>query len=274
MENQEKYELTENAPQGHIKVTPAVPELPFQVNEAINTLRGNIQLSGFNIKVVGITSALKHEGKSSLSFRLAQSFSALEKKALYLDCDIRNSQTLLRYKLHSPGPGLSEFLCGKADLDSIIYTTDDPYLDIIFTGGLAPNPSELFSGELFKAMLQYLKESYDYVIVDTPPVNAVIDGVLISNLCDGVVLVVESGVTERAVAKHAKQQLDYAGIKLLGVVLNKVGTRKSGYGYGYGQKYGYGYGQKYGYGYGEDYGYGEEERKTDPDHRKKRLKKK
>ena len=215
MEYQDNNEPKANAPREHAKVALSVPELPFQVNEAINALRGNIQLSGFNIKVVGVTSALKHEGKSSLSFRLAQSFAALGKRTLYIDCDIRNSQTLLRYKLRRPGAGLSEFLCGKADLDSIIYTTDDPYFDLIFTGEVAPNPSELFSGELFKAVLQYLKEVYDYVIVDTPPINAVIDGVLISNLCDGVVLVVESGVTERAVAKHAKQQLDYAGVKLL-----------------------------------------------------------
>ena len=271
MENEERNELTDNAGmQERNKVSPVITSLPFQVNEAINTLRANIQLSGYNIKVVGVTSSLIHEGKSSLSFRLAQSFAALGKRTLYMDCDIRNSQTLIRYKLRRPGPGLSEFLCGKTNLEDIVYTTDDPCFDIIFTGGVAPNPSELFSGELFKAMLQYLKEQYDYVIVDTPPVNAVIDGVLISNLCDGVVLVVESGVTERSVARHAKQQLDYAGVKILGVVLNKVGTRKSGYGYGYGYGYGrYGYGR---YGYGE-YGYGEEEKEPSASGRKKAGKK-
>lgn len=234
-----------------------VPPLPFLVNEAINSLRGNIQLSGFNFRTIAITSSNIHEGKSSLSFRLAKSFAALGKKTIFVDCDIRNSQLLQRYKVKKNGDGLSEFLCGNAYLQDIIFSTDDQYLDIIFTGAIAPNPSELFSGELFKLMLNNLKECYDYVIVDTPPVNAVIDGVLIANQCDGTVLVVACGETERGGVQHAKQQLEYGGVKILGVVLNMVGGNGTRYGYGYGQKYGYGYGKKYGYGYG----YGEEKGK-------------
>ena len=235
-------------------VTLDVPEVPFQVNEAINTLRGNIQMSGYNIKTVSITSALKHEGKSSLSFRLARSFAALGKRTLYIDADIRNSHTARRYSIHQKVLGLTEYLCGWAGPESLITGTNDPWLDIIFTGSTAPNPSELFSGELFQQTMLSLRDMYDYIVVDTPPVNAVIDGILISKLCDGTVMVVESGVTERVQARRAKQQLDYAGVKLLGVVLNKIGTRRSGYGYGYGYGYGskYGYGGKYGYGYGEE----------------------
>ena len=225
-------------------------ELPFQANEAINTLRANIQLSGFDLKVIGVTSALKHEGKSSLSFRLAQSFANLNKKTVYVDCDIRNSHIVSRYNIQGKIVGLSSFLCGNANMSEVIYKTSDNNLDMIFTGDVAPNPSELFSGDRFRAMIATLRKNYDYVIVDTPPVNAVIDGVLISKQCDGTVLVVESGVTDRTQARRAKQQLEYAGVKILGVALNKLGTKKSGYGYGYG----YGYG-KYGYGYG--YGYGE-----------------
>ena len=232
-------------PEGRIAQMSIQP-LPFLANEAINNLRGNIQLSGYGIKAVAVTSSSIHEGKTSLSFRLAKSFAALGKRTVFVDCDIRNSQLMGRYQVHKNGEGLSEFLCGKAYLQDVIYGTDDQYLDIIFTGGIAPNPSELFSSELFRLMLKNLKEVYDYVVMDTPPVNAVIDGVLIANQCDGTVLVVESGVTERASAIHAKQQLEYAGVKILGVVLNKVGAKGRGYGYGYG----YGYGQKYGYGYG------------------------
>ena len=230
------------------RVALKIPEVPFQVNEAINTLRANIQLSGFDIKVVSITSSMKHEGKSSLSFRLAKSFAALEKKTLYIDCDIRNSHTVTTYSVKGRMKGLTEYLCGNADLEGVICHTPDAFMDIIFTGAVAPNPSELFSGELFRSMLQTVREDYDYVIVDTPPVNAVIDGVLISKLCDGTVLVVESGYTERGQAQRAKQQLEYAGIKVLGVALNKLGSKRSGYGYGYG----YGYGSGYGYGYGEE----------------------
>ena len=226
------------------KAVLKIPEVPFQVEEAINTLRGNIQLSGYDIKLVGVTSSMKHEGKSSLSFRLAKSFADLEKRTLYLDCDIRNSRTVSRYDVRKRMKGLTEYLCGDKSADDIIINTNIPYLDVVFTGAVAPNPSALFSGDLFRSLLAKVKDAYDYVIVDTPPVNAVIDGVLISKECDGTILVVESGVTDRAQAVRAKQQLEYAGVNVLGVVLNKVGTRKSGYGYGYG------YGKGYGYGYG------------------------
>ena len=236
------------------KVNLKVSEAPFQVNEAINTLRGNIQLSGFDIKLISITSSLKHEGKSSISFLLAKSFAGLEKNTLYLDCDIRNSHIISRYNVRQKVRGLTEYLVGEASLSDVIYQTNEPNLDVIFTGAVAPNPSELFSSQLFHDMLRSLRDTYEYVIVDTPPINAVIDGVLISKECDGTVLVVESGFTDRLQVTRARQQLEFAGVKMLGVVLNKIGSRRSGYGYGYGYGYGhYGYGHYgYGYGYGED----------------------
>lgn len=228
------------------KVIPQAEPLPFQAKEAINVLRGNIQLSGFDLKVIAVTSALAHEGKSSIAFRLAKSMAGLKKKTVYLDCDIRNSLTMTRYNIQDNVQGLTEFLCGRTPMNEIIYRTDDRFLDMVFTGAVAPNPSELVSGKLFSLLLDELKKRYDYVIVDTPPVNPVIDGALIAKRCDGTVLVIESGITERAQVVRAKKQLEYAGIKILGVILNKVGMSQKGYGYGYG--YG-GYG--YGYGYGE-----------------------
>lgn len=243
MEPQQKpraeYETLKN-----VVVHPKTEELPFQAREAINTLRGNIQLSGYNVKAVAVTSPMAHEGKSSLAFRLAKSLAALNKKTIYVDCDIRNSVVKLRYHIEGKTRGLSEYLCGKLPLSEVIYHTDDPWMDIIFTGASAPNPSELLSGVLFSQLIEKLKRYYDYVVVDTPPVNLVIDGAVVAKQCDGAVMVVESGVTERSQAIRAKRQLEYAGVKLLGVVLNKVGTKKSGYGYGYGHRYGYGYGNE------------------------------
>lgn len=243
----EQYQQRQQGMPGKKSVHPEIEELPFRSKEAINVLRGNIQLSGYDLKVIAVTSALVHEGKSSLAFHLARSLAALNKKTLYLDCDIRNSVTMTRYNIQQKTEGLSEFLCGRVPLLDIIYRTDDRRLDMIFTGPTAPNPSELVSSPLFAQMLAYLREKYDYIIVDTPPVNPVIDGVVIAKQCDGTIMVVESGVTERSQVIHAKRQLEYAGIKILGAVLNKVGTKKSGYGYGYGYgSYGYGYG------YGQD----------------------
>ena len=220
-----------------------MPEMPFQVREAINALRGNILMSGYKIQTIAVTSALMHEGKSNTAFRLAKSLAALEKKVIYVDCDIRNSEMLKRFRIRGEMPGLSEFLCGQISLKPAICQTDDPYFDMIFAGSYAPNPSELISGKIFSQMLEWLKRSYDYVILDTAPVNAVIDGVIVAKQCDGTILVVENGVTDRKQLIKAKTQLDYTGVKVLGVVLNKVKVKKGHYG-----KYGYGYG----YGYGEE----------------------
>ncbi|MCD7885295.1 MAG: CpsD/CapB family tyrosine-protein kinase, partial [Lachnospiraceae bacterium] len=152
------------------KVYPKAEPLPTLVREAINILRGNIQLSGMDLKTIVVTSAFANEGKSSIAFWLAKSFAGLKKKTLYLDCDIRNSITLNRYDIQTNTPGLTEFLCGQAALLDIINRTDDPYFDMIFTGAVSPNPSELVSSVFFGKMISYLRDKYDYVIVDIPPV--------------------------------------------------------------------------------------------------------
>lgn len=216
------------------QVIPQMEELPFQAREAINVLRGNIQLSGFELRTIAVTSAMPNEGKSSTAFRLAKSMAGLGTRTIYLDCDIRNSEVMARYQIQQSVCGLSEFLCGRVSLNDIIYHTDDPCMDMIFTGAVAPNPSELLSGPLFVQLLDELKKNYEYVIVDTPPVCPVIDGALIAKKCDGTILVVECGKTEKTLAVKATRQLEYAGVRILGAVLNKVGASNKGYGYGYG----------------------------------------
>lgn len=117
--------------------------------------------------------------------------------------------------------------------------------DIIFTGPIPPNPSELLGGDAFKNMLEVLRMKYDYVIVDTPPLGSVIDGAVVGAICDGTVLVVESGAISYKFAQNVKEQLDKVGCRILGCVLNKVNTKKNPY---YGKYYGYYYGSYYGYG--------------------------
>lgn len=217
--------------------------LDFHTKEAINILRGKIQMAGYNVKVIAFTSAKAHEGKSTLSFWLAKSLAGLNKKTVYLDCDIRNSKIKKRYGIIEKTEGISEYLCGQVPIEEIIFPTDDSYLDIIFSGKYAPNPSELLSEDLFHHLMQSLKSHYDYVIVDTPPANLVIDAALVAKECDSTIIVVESGYTERREALHLKGILDNAGIKVIGVVLNKIIFSKSRYGYG---RYGY---SKQGYDY-------------------------
>ena len=233
-------------------IEPHVKPLDFRAREAINMLRGTVQMAGYHTNVIAVTSALAHEGKSSLAFRLAQSLSALggDKRVAFVDCDIRNSRMKKCYRITQKTIGLSEYLCGNADVESIVYPTDNPQLDIIFCGRSAPNPSELVSTSLMDDLLARLKQEYQYDIVDTPPVNLVVDTSIVAPKCDTTLFVVECGVTGQQELRHAINLLERSGAKILGIVLNKVDSknnRYSKYGRGYG-RYGY---RKYGYGYGE-----------------------
>ncbi len=114
-------------------------------------------MSGNGIKVISITSSRKEEGKSSVSVQLAKSLAALNKTTVYLDCDIRKSKTLRRYQINEQVVGLTEYLCGNCRLEDIVYQTDNPYMDMIFTGALAPNPSELLTDTLFDDLLETLR---------------------------------------------------------------------------------------------------------------------
>lgn len=224
-------------------VQMSVGKLPFAAAEAMNILRGSIQLKGADLKTIAVTSSLPHEGKSTVAFRLAKSMAGLRKRILFIDCDIRNSDFCERYQVKGVKKGLSEYLRGSVGKEQILCHTDDRYLDVICTGDVVSNPSELISGMLFAELISFARSVYDYVIVDTPPLNTVIDGLLITKRCDGTVLVVESGVTDRMQADRARRQMIYAEFKPLGVVLNKVQVHKGRYGYGYGYGY-YGYGNK------------------------------
>lgn len=233
-------------------------ELDFQSKEAVNMLRASVQMAGRNNRVFGITSAMANEGKSSLAFRLAQSLAGLEgKRVVLLDCDIRNSKTKAVLKIVQKTLGLSEYLCGLAELPEILYQTQTGNLDLIFAGRSAPNPSELLSGDGFSELLTQLKQRYDYVVVDMPPANLVVDATIIAPLCDSNILVVECGTTDKREIAHAVSQLQRSGARMLGIVLNRVNGKQNRYGregyYGHYGKYGkYG---KYGYRkYGE---YGE-----------------
>lgn len=199
-------------------VHPQIADLPYAAQEAVNILRGNIQLSGNHLQVIAITSASKEEGKSSVAIQLAKSFAALNRTTVYVDCDIRKSKTLRRYQINEQVVGLTEYLCGSCRIDDIVYRTDNQNMDMIFTGAAAPNPSELLSDPMFEQFLEVLKANYEYVIVDTPPINAVIDGAIVAKRCDGTVMVLEQSMTERAEAIRMKRQLTYAGVGSMSIL--------------------------------------------------------
>lgn len=211
----------------------------FQVEESYKALRSNIIFSGTDIKVIGFTSCQPDEGKSSTSLNLAASMADLDKRVAFLDADLRKSVLLGRYRINKPIKGLTHYLSGLNSIDQIIYEANVENLHLIFSGQIPPNPSELLDSKNFSLLIDYLRENYDYVIIDTPPLGSVIDAAVISKNCDGMILVVEPNTVSYKFAQSVQNQLDKADAKILGVVLNKVDASDSGY---YGKYYGEYYG--------------------------------
>ncbi len=211
--------------------------------ETIKTLRTNLQFAGRNVKTIVITSCFPNEGKSDIAFQLAKELGNIGKKAVLLDADIRRSSFITRYKVDKSVKGLSNYLCGSVEAEDISYQTNYDNFDIIFAGSLVPNPSELLEEGAFEELISCLKEQYDYIIIDTPPVANVADATIISKWCDGVVLIIEQGRVSYRIAQKAKKQILQSGCKLLGAVLNKVDTKKDRYysKYGYYRYHGYYY---------------------------------
>ncbi len=209
----------------------------YSYEEAIKTLRTNIQFCGSNIKVIMLESAFPNEGKSSMSFSLASSLAQIGKNVLLIDADIRKSVMVSRYQLDKEVNGLSQFLSGQKNKEEIIYETNLNNLNIVFSGPYSPNPAELLEEPVFSLLIQAVRAEYDYIIIDTPPMMNLIDGAIIANHCDGAVLVIESGKVSYRVEQKIKKQLEKSGCRILGVILNNVNLDSGRY-YGKYKKYG------------------------------------
>jgi capsular exopolysaccharide synthesis family protein len=213
-----------------------IEELDYKSSEAYKALRTNIQFCGNNIKLLCFTSCLPNEGKSSVSFHLAVSFSELGKRIIFVDADLRRSTIVGRYKPDQAVSGLTHYLSGQKLMDEVIYETNIPNLDMIFAGPVPPNPAELLGNDYFTNLLNVLREDYDFVIIDTPPIGSVVDSVIISKGCDGTVLVVEANAISYKLAQKVKKQLEQVNSKIIGVVLNKLEKKNTQY-IGYRKKY-------------------------------------
>lgn len=208
----------------------------YSFEEAIKTLRTNVQFCGSNIKVIMLGSAVPNVGKSSMSFSLAASLAQIGKKVLFIDADIRKSVMVSRYQLDQEVNGLSQYLSGQKRKDEVLYETNLENLHIVFSGPYSPNPAELLEEPMFSLLIQAGREEYDYIIIDTPPLLNLIDGAIIARQCDGAVLVIESGKVSYRIEQKIKKQLEKSGCRILGVILNKVNMESSRY-YGEYKKY-------------------------------------
>lgn len=197
----------------------------FVTNEAYKTLRSNILFCSKDVKIILITSTHENEGKSTIATELSKSLSDINKKTLLIDADMRKS-VILRKTLKTQNiMGLSELLSGQASISDVLYETQIPNFNVIFSGHFPPNPVELLSTDYFAELLAKFKEMYDFIIIDSPPLAPVIDASVISVHCDGVVLVVSADKIRISEATAAKEQLEKSGCKILGAVLNEVDSK-------------------------------------------------
>lgn len=225
-------------------------KLSNREKEMYRTLRTNLEFTGVENRVISITSCAPDDGKSTVSFQLACALAESGKSTIYVDADMRRSVFAQRYNIDTEMKGLSHFLSGKIDTSDVIYVTNKEKFYVLPTGVFPSNPTELLGNSRMNVLITALKKVFDYVIIDTPPLGSVIDAAVVSKFCDASMLVLASNTTSRAEAKKVIAQLKTANPNFLGVVLNKVDMKGSGYYY---KRYGYGYGSYYGKRKNNDY---------------------
>ena len=231
-----------------------------RIAEAYRAVRTALYFStrGSGHQVIQVTSPSPGDGKSTLSGNLAISIANSGKRCLLIDADFRRPRIHRLFGLDN-STGISSVIEGKSEIVDAVQQTDVENLAIMSCGPRPDNPSELLSSLRFAELLELLREQYDLVVVDTPPVLAVTDPLNVVARVDGVILVLRLTKSARTMGRRALEALDGMGANVLGIVINGVGSEKGGYGYGYSYgKYGYGksgYGGRYKYGYGSEYAY-------------------
>ena len=220
------------------------PNMSFSVTEAYKLLRANLMFSLSDEgrgHVIGITSSLQSEGKSSTAVNTAYALAESGAKVLLMDADLRRPSVAAKLSL-ARTPGLTNILVSRGDYHELLqHNPVAPGMDVLISGDIPPNPSELLGSNRMDMLVAELTKEYDYVIVDLPPVNVVSDAIAMSKCLDGVVMVVRSGVSEQRMLAEALRQLKLVSVRILGFVYrdNAAGGTK------YGKKYNYKYKKYY-----------------------------
>jgi len=205
-------------------ITHYKPRSP--ISEAYRSLRTNLQFASVDghIKTAVITSPAPREGKTLTTSNLAIIEAQAGLKTLLLDTDLRRPMIHNLFNLDKEN-GISRVLTGKLKLDEAIKKTEIENLYIITSGPIPPNPSELLASNKMKETLKALREKFDFIVMDSPPMIAVTDPVILGQEADGIIFVIRSGTTSRDIAEKCKSNAEYAKIKILGTVLNDVDVR-------------------------------------------------
>ncbi|HVL11096.1 MAG TPA: polysaccharide biosynthesis tyrosine autokinase, partial [Gemmata sp.] len=207
--------------------------------EAVRGIRTQLLFSTHNRvhQVIQVTSPNAGDGKSTLAANLAIALARSDKRVVLIDCDFRKPRVHKLFDLPNPDIGLASVVSDQADLGGAVQTSEIENLSLLPCGPRPANPAELLSSVKFQEVLDELRATYDFVIIDTPPILAVSDPVAVASRADGVLLVFRMSRDARPAAERAKEELAGVGGRLLGVVVNASTERDMGYGYGYGYKY-------------------------------------
>lgn len=221
-------------------ITHSNPKSP--ISEAYRVLRTNIQFSSVDkpLKVMVITSSGPGEGKTTTIINLAITFAQSGSKVLLMDADMRKPKVHKVFGF-SNQTGLVNILAQREDYKKVINNIDIENIDIITSGPIPPNPSELLASNSMKRFLERVREDYDVVLIDAPPVGSVTDAAILSTIVDGTVLVAASGQVHIEALKRSRELLGQVNANIIGVVLNKLDKSAQGNNYYY-----------YYYYYGED----------------------
>ncbi|MDD5571713.1 MAG: polysaccharide biosynthesis tyrosine autokinase [Bacteroidales bacterium] len=225
-----------------------------RISESIRCIRTNLQFitKEKEKQTLLITSSLSGDGKSFCSINLASIFALMEKKTLLMGFDLRKPRLYTELGL-SNNVGISNYLINRSELGEIIQKTQLKFLDVITAGPVPPNPSELIASEKTKQLFEHLKEIYDYIIIDTPPVGLITDAYLLTKYADVNLFIVRHNQTNKNVFESVFREFENTNASNIALVVNDVNVDKRVYGYGYRYAYGYGYG--YNFSYNRGYGY-------------------
>ena len=229
----------------HHKLFMVGANAPFQFSEAYKSLRTNIEFlsTADDCKTIMVTSSVPNEGKSNVAINLAITLADSGKRVVLVDCDMRKS-TISRY-LHIPRDhmGLTNIITGKerTPLANAMVNYKDLGIVVMPVGTRPPNPAELLATKAVESTFDALKQVYDYIIVDTPPVSVVTDAAVLCKYVDGVLLVVRPGITTIQGAQLSKKNLEAVNARILGVVMNGYNVKKAGKKDGYYYSYSYEY---------------------------------
>lgn len=197
--------------------------LKSPISEEYRLLRAKIPFSSkdMDLKTIMVTSSQSGEGKSTTISNLAVTYAQEGKKVLLIDADLRNP-SLHRIFSQLNHQGLSTLLTGQSSVEEAIQETSISQLSLLPSGPLSANPSELINSLALRELLEQMKEQYDVILMDTPAVLTVTDSVIVSALCDGVIMVVAAGKVKKEKLKKAQEQLEHVNARILGIVINRV----------------------------------------------------